>query len=357
MAVIEPLTHQSLPDVAGFLHAFSGNHSASAPDVNSTKPEQRLARLRWRLLENPFRKPEDSLGQLLIDAGRVVGCHLVHPFDFHWQGQRIRIGFSSDFFVDESVRGQGLFMFRQFLADKSFDVHAASTANSTSARLWEITKGTRVAGTNTQFTLPLKAAPLAREVLIRRQVPAAFTSIVSAAGPIMDLVPRLLRPRLASSESTPQVTDDWETIAAAASAMPGKWAKVIQDTKYFEWTYGQVANSSRSRRLMHFRGESGDVWFGVENQRIGASKQIRSLRVLDVIAAGKVVEGELLGALVAVSGDADVITMMGRPDRQLTGSRLISKRKFAHSTGYLISRAVDCKELAAQLVIADADRI
>ena len=372
MLAIEPITREKLPRIAEYLERFSQTHSTGpenesgdsnhARELDRDRVAQRLSRLNWRLLENPWRRSSDSLGHILCDGERIAGCHLSHPFDFGWKetdSQKLRVGFSSDFFVDDEARGNGLLLFRSFLSDKSFDVHAVTTANANSAKLWESMRGARVAEANMEYLLPLKASQLLEEILIRRGLNRSLGPLLKLGGPLLDFAMRPLRPRTASLDTVTDWTEISEVSQSKETPNGSSWAMPIRDTNYFEWAYGSSAMaSSPGRKLWRHTSRAGvQTWVGIEPQRIGSDKQVRVARVLDVVESDPIDDPELLSVLASAAGDVDAIVMTGRPDRRLSGSALLRTREFAHSTTYIRSKKVDAKRLAKDLVIADADRI
>src|SRR5271156_5729149 len=72
------------------------------------------AHLRWFLLENPARRPQDPLGFSLRSDGELVGCILCSPQNFQFQEKRILLMGSSSFYVDDRHRGQGGRIFLQY---------------------------------------------------------------------------------------------------------------------------------------------------------------------------------------------------------------------------------------------------
>ncbi len=363
---IEALTPSHLPDVAEFLTRFQQEAAlAKAPGTGHrvTPATERLERLRWRLLENPFRRDGDSLGQLLVENGKVLGCYLLHPFDLVWNRRQLRIAFQSDFFVDSSARGQGLFMFRRFLNEKAgkkkFDVYGVCTANAASARLWKSMRGAEVAEANSEFLLPLKATALSVEMLNRRQTDQRLVSLLSLARPVIDFAFRPFVPRWPRSVRVRE-TSDWARVVAVAEAqVAGRFATVPKTEAYLEWTYGTSAAASEAgRRFIMFTSKAGDaVFVGLEAQRIGSQKQVQVVRVLDVISSSPVRGDELLAAVAAAGNGADAVVMTGRVDFALSGSRLLRRRTFDHCTTYLRSKTTDAAALAQALVVVDADRI
>src|ERR1700690_3172758 len=107
------LAENDLAEIAGFIASQSGRSPQAVED-----------HLRWFLLQNPARKPEDPLGfglrspdRLSNDRrsqDRLVGCILCSPQTFRIGDQIIHLMGSSSFYVEETFRGQGARIFLRY---------------------------------------------------------------------------------------------------------------------------------------------------------------------------------------------------------------------------------------------------
>ena len=120
------ILEKDISDVARFIAAQSGRTAETVE-----------AHLRWFLLENPARRPQDPLGFGLRSGGELVGCILCSPQAFRFESERILLMGSSSFYVDDRHRGYGGRIFLQYCRLGNQWPLFGTSANAEAAALWK----------------------------------------------------------------------------------------------------------------------------------------------------------------------------------------------------------------------------
>jgi hypothetical protein len=280
----DPLGEEDLASVAEFLvRASSWIQGSDASPTDREQPPQGalLETLRWRLLENPARRPE--LGLCLRDTNHtLLGVMLYFPSWFVFEDQRVMGLGSGGFFVDPRARLQGFFMFRKLLKARDVDFFFATTCNEASGPLWEKLGGSPTRGAIETYTLMIRAEAVAEEFAVRRRVRGVPLAAARLAG-------RLATPLLSLSRGRSKIsfhpTDDWDRLANLATLHRRHDALGCErSAEYLRWRYERSPSALRNE-LFEFRGSAGLAgWFSCQAQpNSGSLKRIRRYTILDIV--------------------------------------------------------------------------
>jgi len=358
---IRTLVEEDLKELAAFYTAF--NRRGDDSDVHAARRQlrlgQRTEQLRWRALRNPWRRDDVPVGHVVEDdRGRIVGGHMIYALALRLGAERLIAGCSGDFFVDESARSQGFFMYRKYLGLREFDLHLATTCNEQSGLLWEKSRAAPVADSDREHLAPARLTPLIEEVALRRAWPAAPVHML---GPL-ERVARGIAPRRRRGVSI-EPCNDWGRLADLAEQHDDASLLVTDRTpEYLAWSYADsFAREVLGRQVFTWTDASNQRgWFSVERRRRGRRRQIRTARLADFVGpADQETMSALLPAIVdMLRGDTDMLSIAGRIDLHPAASGLRCRRRdFPRPIAYLIARSRDQADLATRLVVVDADRV
>ncbi len=204
-AIEEP----DLPEVGVFLE--QQQEITSRDDPTQARPSTHD--LRW-LLVNPDRRDGIPLGETIREEdGKIAGMILSLPRMYRL-GAKWLLGLAAgDFYVDASVRMQGFFMLRRFLATPGVEFCYANSCNRQSAPLWAKCGGVQVPESDVEYLFPFNLGPIAEELVIRKEWPKAVRGVVRAVGPLASLVGA---PRIPANRFALEPCVDAERLAAIA---------------------------------------------------------------------------------------------------------------------------------------------
>ena len=293
--VLDPAV--DLPAVAALLESevpTYGGARKSAADY--------LSHLEWLLTGNPDRDGYPPGWVLQGADGTISGVHLSVPRLFSSSEGPLPFFFSSYFFVKPEARGMeslGLFLSYRKLA--AHGILVASSANASSAPLWQKLGGKSIPDTGHEWLKPLRMLPLAEEALFRRvgwrwRLPGASARFClvepPASGPL-----RWLR--------TP------EEIAGAALPESRGPLQPIRSKEWLLWKFGRPGLNEY--RLYQWDGGTSPVCLVVALSRRGWRGQIRCLQITDAWSAAEYPAVAAVEAVVALHRkDADAIALRGR---------------------------------------------
>ncbi|MFZ0322235.1 MAG: hypothetical protein WAL56_24120 [Candidatus Sulfotelmatobacter sp.] len=330
LTVLVTLKENDLSEIASFIAAQSGRTRELV--------EQHL---RWFLLENPARCPEDVLGFGLRAADQLVGCILCVPQVFRAGSERVILLGSSSFYVDQLHRGHGGRIFLKYCRLANQRALFGTSANAGAAALWKAAGASPIPYSDAELFGVLRWAPVVEEVIHRKYANRLLSSL--AGSPIVNAA-RLLRPlKIDQGES-----DALQLLASAEEANdlpihdPSVKLTAMRNLAYLRWRYFSGRDSTVSAYAFRCRHPKHDVLVTV-NQRVrGYRGQINTLNVLDVYPEASPEEWlRILGALIArYRRKIDAIVLRGQnPDQQklLTGKGF-QRRTFEAPTGWFLDK-------------------
>jgi hypothetical protein len=240
-------------------------------------------RLKWLLLENPCANDADPIGYSLHDGeGAIRGIEVCFPGVFVAGDKRIRGLCSGSFFVEQSARSMGFYLFRKYLSIPGYSFFYATTCNPTTAALWSGIGARAVPQSNIEYFLPLRLDPL-----IRSRVPGATSGRVVAA--VAGMVERCAKPILQfvtrpSQRLEVEPSADWEKLAALAKRdQSGKYIAADRSEAFLRWRYGPGSPLHPGSIHIVRDKQGNEGWFALGNVVRGERAQIRATVVLDAI--------------------------------------------------------------------------
>jgi len=282
------IAENDIADVARFIAAQSGR---VAETVES--------HLRWFLLENPARRPQDPLGYALRSAGELAGCILCSPQAFRFANERIVLMGSSSFYVDHRYRGHGGRIFLQYCRLANQQPLFGTSANAQAAALWKAAGASPIPYSDGELFGVFRWPPVIEE-LAHRWHPSRVISHL-AGSPISHFA-GLVRPLNidgGASDALQPLTSVEQVSDLPIHDSPAKLT-AMRDLPYIRWRY--FSGRDRTVAVFAFRSRQPDCEILVTvNQRTrGYRGQINSLNVLDVYPEVSPQEWtRIVGALIA----------------------------------------------------------
>jgi hypothetical protein len=325
------LAEKDMSEIASFIAAQSGRIC-----------EKVESHLRWFLLENPTRRPQDPLGFGLRSGDQLVGCILCCPQRFRFNNETIALMGSSSFYVDNHHRGHGGRIFLQYCRlAKQWPLFGTS-ANAEAAALWKAAGASPIPGLDGELFGVLRW-PAVVEEFVHRKNPnrllsrLAGSSVSNAVGLVRPLrIHGVASDELKLLTSAEQVTDlSVHDLSAKLTA--------TRDLSYIRWRYFSGRDSTVA--VFGFRGRAPDreILVTVNQRTRGYRGQINALNVLDVYPEVSPDEWlRILGALIARYGNiVDAVVLRGQdPDRRkIFCGRGFRWRAFDAPIGWVLDNA------------------
>jgi hypothetical protein len=356
---IQPIREPDLQAVADFVRRSrhgapdSGTDDAAAPAGSTTADY--LEVLRWRTQLNPARPAELELGHAIRGAeGAVAGVHIICPFRYRGGDRRFAALASSTFYADPEVRIQAFFLFRRYLALPGFEFYFANTCNVSSGRVWEKCGGRMAPASDSQWLLPLRMAPLVRELLVRRHRRA----VAQVAAPLAAMVDWMI-PRRRSCELALEPTADLELLAHTADRWRNpKLLTPDRDLSYLQWQFvaGQASRPKQAYRFVDSQGRDG--WVAVGERRAGVDGNLRVVTLLDWAAPPMDFATIVRSAGQRFADSGDAIVFRSRPDISLESHPpRLRRQTYPYPTCFLIPAQREQKGWEEQLVTSQADAV
>jgi hypothetical protein len=298
--------------------------------------------LRWFLLENPARRPQDPLGFGLRSTDRLVGCILCSPQIFCFESQEILLMGSSSFYVDEGYRGYGGRIFLQYSRLAKQRPIFGTSANAEAAALWKAVGASPIPFSDAELFGVLRWPPVAEEFMQRRYSVRvlswlAGTSISNLAALIRPLkiegkISGVLEP-LASAEQVNDLVTQHSSSKLSAR----------RDLAYIRWRY--FSGTDETIAAFEFRGQPPDrqVLVTVNQRPRGYRGQMKTLNVLDVYPGVSPDEWlHIVGALIDRYGktvDAIVLRCQTPAQETLFCKQGFQRRPFDAPLGWFLDKA------------------
>jgi hypothetical protein len=298
--------------------------------------------LRWFLLENPARRPQDPLGFGLRSANQLVGCILCSPQMFRFENKRILFMGSSSFYVDNRRRGHGGRIFLRYCRLAKHWPLFGTSANAEAAALWKAAGASPIPYSDGELFGVLHWPPVVEEFMHRRNPSRVFTRL--AGSPISKLV-GLVRPLKidgGASECLKPLTSA-EQVNDLPVHHPSAKLTSVRDLAYIHWRY--FSGMDATTNVFAFRSCRPDqeVLVTVNQRTRGFRGQINTLNVLDVYPEVPPEERlRIAGALIArYSKIIDAIVLRGQdPDQQKAFcARGFQYRAFDAPIGWFLDKA------------------
>ncbi len=353
---ITPLGEADLPAVGAYVHA-ARNLAAEFEDEGggALTPEFYERTARWRTALNPARPSELELGHAIRrEDGTIAGVHLISPFRYR-QGERRVLGLASGtYFADADARMQAFFLFKRFLGMKGFDFYFANTCNLYSARVWEKCGGRPGPESEFSWLVPLRVAPLVREVLLRRGWPR-LANAGRAAARLIDLVAT----KRGSGALELASTADLEFLAATADKWRAPELLVPdRDAAYLHWQY-VAGQAVAPKDVLRFRdGQGREGWVAVARSRAGIDWKLEVAAMVDWVVPTGFDFATLVNSVARrFAGEADVVTYRKRPDLAGAASLPGRRRAYAAPKTFLIPADRTQQGWESALVAAQVDSV
>ena len=356
----KPIAEEDLPDVAAFL--FEQREITSSTDW--TQPRASQDDLRW-LLHNPHLRPDLSHGETLRGPeGRILGMILAVPRMYLLGDQRLLGLAAGNFYVDASVRLQGFFMLRRFLATQGVEFCYANSCNRQSAPLWAKCGAALVAESDVEYLFPFNLGPLAEELAIRKEWPTASHRILRTLGPLANL---FAAPRCPVNQFRLEGCVDVERLAAiAARNRNPQWLQPERSVPYLRWCYGPLLDSGGNagpvdQVIYRFADQEGlEGWFALMFDLRGRNRQIRTARLVDIVWPNQRLSfTDLLPAVIAAARPrSDMLSIRGRVGLALQDGAIrgLKRRPLLAPEGFLTSKSPPSAELGKLADFPFADR-
>jgi hypothetical protein len=330
-AELVALSERDLTEIASFIALQSGRTRESAE-----------AHLRWFLLENPARQPQDPVGFGLRSADELVGCILCSPQAFRFGSNRILLMGSSSFYVDERYRGHGGRIFLQYSRlGKQLPLFGTS-ANAEAAALWKVAGGSPMPCFDSELFGVLHWPPVAEEFVHRRYSSRLLSRL---AGTSIANLAKLFRP-LKLNDGKPEVLrplTSGEQVNDLPIHDPSAKLTALRDLAYIRWRYFSGRDATAAAFAFRSRQPDQEVLVTV-NQRIrGHRGQISTLNVLDVYPEVPADEWlRIVPALIARyenTVDAVVLRSQNPGQQKVFCERGFQRRVFDAPNGWFLDRA------------------
>jgi len=325
------LSENDIAEVASFIAVQSGRTR------ETVEPH-----LRWFLLENPARQPQDPLGFALRSADQLVGCILCSPQAFHFESKRVLLTGSSSFYVDDRHRGHGGRIFLQYCRLARQWPLFGTSANPDAAALWKAAGASPIPYSDGELFGILRWPPVVEEFAHRRNSNRFLTRL--AGSPISNLA-RLVRPFKidCATSAALQLLNSAEQVNDLSIHAPSPKLTSMRDLAYMRWRYFSGRDSTTAAFAFRSRRPDQEILVAVNQRTRGYRGQINTLNVLDVYPEVPPEEWRrIVGALAErYRHIVDAIVLRSQsPDRQkLLCQRGFQYRAFDAPIGWFLDKA------------------
>jgi hypothetical protein len=330
------LTENDFVEIASFIGFQSGRTRESV--------EQHL---RWFLLENPARRPQDALGFGLRVADQLVGCVLCAPQRFRAGSNNIFLMGSSSFYVDEHHRGHGGRIFLKYSRLAVQHPLFGTSANAQAAALWKASGASPIPNSDAELFGVIHWPPVAEE-FVQRKYGSRFLSSL-ASSPLANAARVLCPLKVKEAESdqlqplnSAEQVNDLLVKDLPAHNLSAKLT-AVRDMSYIRWRYFSGQDATSSAFAFRSSKPDQDILVTVNQRTRGYRSQINTLNVLDVYPEVSLGDWlRLLGALITRhTGKVDAIVLRSQnPNQQkLFCEKGFQRRAFDAPTSWFLDRA------------------
>jgi hypothetical protein len=327
---------QDIAEAACFIAVQSGRTKESVE-----------SHLRWFLLENPARQPQNPLGYALRSGDQLVGCILCSPQLFRFGNDKIPFMGSSSFYVDDQHRGHGGRIFLQYSRLGNQRPLFGTSANAEAAALWKAAGASPIPNSDGELFGVLRWPPVAEELAHRRNAGRVLTRLAGSS--ITDLI-GLVRPlkldfetsaNLQCLTSVEQVND--LQMNDLPIRYPSTRLTAMRDVPYIRWRYFSGRDETTAAFAFRSRQPDRDILVTVNQRPRGYRGQINTLNVLDVYP--EVPPGEWLRVVAALAArysnvvDAIVLRSQDAERQKLFCAKGFQRRTFDAPNGWFLDKA------------------
>lgn len=330
-AELVALAEKDIAEIASFIAVQSGRTNESVE-----------AHLRWFLLENPARQPQDPLGFGLRSADRLVGCILCSPQAFRFGSERILLMGSSSFYVDERHRGQGGRIFLQYSRLAAQRPLFGTSANAEAAALWKAAGASPIPYSDGELFAVLRWPPVAEEFIHRKHWSRWLSRL---AGSSVSNLAGLFRPLKiddGKSEALRSLTSP-EQVNQLPIHDPSAKLTAMRDLPYIRWRYFSGKDATVAAFAFRSRQRDQEVLITVNQRTRGYRGQINTLNLLDVYPEVSMNEWlEIVAALIARYRnivDAVVLRSQNPEQQKRLCETGFQHRMFDVSNGWFLDKA------------------
>ena len=341
------LAENDLSEIASFIAAQSGRTHESVE-----------RHLRWFLLENPARRPEDALGLGLRAADQLVGCILCVPQAFRAGTKTILLMGSSSFYVDHRHRGHGGRIFLKYSRLANQYPLFGTSANAEAAALWKAAGARPIPDSDAELFGVLRWPPVAEEFIHLKYANQLLSRL--AGSPIANAARLILHLKIDDGES-----DALQPLTSAEQVndlpIHNSSAKLtaMRDLLYIRWRYFSGKDATVSAFAFRSRGPDQDLLVTVNQRTRGYRGQINTLNVLDVYPEVSPEEWlRIIRALIARydhNVDAIVVRFQNPDQLKLLCEKGFQRRAFDAPTGWFLDRTKLMPTHELYFVPADGD--
>jgi hypothetical protein len=344
-----PLPEKDFSEIAAFIAVQSGKTRESVED-----------HLRWFLLENPARQPQDPLGFGLRSSDQLVGCILCSPQNFCIENKEILFIGSSSFYVDESHRGHGGRIFLQYSRLGNQHPLFGTSANAEAAALWKASGANPIPNSDRELFGILHWPPVVEEFVHRRYPNPILEGL--ARTPLSNLA-GLSRPLKIDFEDVQSGSLQPLTSAEQVMDLPihGPSARLtaLRDLPYIRWRYFSGRDQTVAAFAFRNRQRNQEILVTVNRRTRGHRGQINTLNLLDVYP--EVPAQEWLQIVATLTAryrnvvDAVVLRNLSPEPRKMFCDRAFQPRVFDAPTGWFLDKRKSLPTHDWYIVPADGD--
>jgi hypothetical protein len=324
------IAETDVAEVASFIAAQSGRTKETVE-----------AHLRWFLLKNPARRPQEPLGFGLRADDQLVGCILCSPQILRFENEEILLMGSSSFYVDDRHRGCGGRIFLQYCRLGSRQPLFGTSANAEAAALWKAAGASPIPYSDGELFGVLHWPPVAEEFAHRRQSGSLLTRLAASRVSSLTRLFRPLKIDISASEALRPLTS-----AQQVNDLPIHHSSArltaTRDLPYIRWRYFSGRDTTAAVFAFRSRQPDQEVLVTVNQRTRGYRGQINTLNVLDVYPEVPPDEWlRIVGALIARYRkivDAVVLRSQDADRQKVFCERGFQRRAFDAPTGWLLDR-------------------
>jgi hypothetical protein len=330
-AELNSIVEKDIAEVACFIALQSGRSSESVE-----------SHLRWFLLENPARQPQDTLGYALRSGDRIVGCILCSPQLFRFGNDSILFMGSSSFYVDDQHRGHGGRIFLQYCRLGNQRPLFGTSANAEAAALWKAAGATPIPYSDVELFGVLRWPPVGEELAHRQNAGRVLTRLAGSS--VSDLI-GLIRPLKLNSETPAslQRLTSVEQVNGLPIHSPSTKLTAMRDVPYLLWRYFSRRDETTAVYAFRSRQPDREILVTVNQRPRGYRAQINTLNVLDVYP--EVPPNEWLRIVAALTAryrkvvDAIVLRSQDAERQKLFCAKGFQRRTFDAPNGWFLDKA------------------
>jgi hypothetical protein len=282
---IQAISTQTITEVASFLHRWHGdtNSHASAQGTIPQECERLKKHLHWLLLENPLAASSPQHGFCARNAsGVIVGLLLCFPNAFIVEDSRLLGSCGGSFFVEQSARIQGFYLFKKYLNDSSCDFYFGTTCNANSGALWKKLGGLPVPRSEKTYIVPVNFEAVLPAFIATKTSSKLATRAAGALGYLATELTKLASGRARDFAVEP--CQDWQKLSEIfLRHRPPSCITTYRSPEFLKWRYGP-GSPNPNAETCSFRDKRGNEgWFVIAENLGGRTGQMRGALLLDAV--------------------------------------------------------------------------